>query len=181
MSDYQAMVEALVAQRVPRGKAEARARELCADAPATVPAALDPLLLEKDEQAFCYDLLRAYGFKVRNLSQARATKQAPGLGDAWLVHLRLGVALWWETKRQVGGELSPDQVEMEADCRACGITYRYGSRYDLARYLLQLGLAEEGEGPCGIVPATRIVPPERTVLGIDYGSEPAITFGPRRL
>lgn len=148
MSAYQDMADALELQGVPRDKAQARARDLCHDAPPR--EVLNEHTLEKDEQAFCYRLLRAYGFTVRNLSQARASKQAPGLGDAWLVHRGLGIALWWETKRQVGGVLSPAQVEFEADCRLCGITYRYGSRFDLARYLVQLGLAEEGEGPCGI-------------------------------
>jgi hypothetical protein len=108
-------------------------------------------VLEKDEQHEIYKLFRAYGFKVRNLSQARASKQAPGLGDAWVVHRELPIAFWWESKRQVGGKLSPDQLEMQDDCARCGIPYHHGDRYTAARLIVSVGLAKPGDGPCGIV------------------------------
>lgn len=152
MSAYDEMVSALVAQRVPRDKAEARARELCADAPPPPDLVRDAAILEKEEQAYILKLARAYGFKARSNSQARASKVAVGIGDLILMHRRRGLALWWETKRQVGGKLSPDQLDFEDDCRVCGWTYRSGDRFDFARYLVNLALAEEGDGPCGIIP-----------------------------
>lgn len=108
-------------------------------------------ILERKEQHEIYKLFRAYGFKVRNLSQARASKQAPGLGDAWVVHREFPIAFWWESKRQVGGELSPAQLEMQADCARCAIPYHHGDRYAAARLIVSVGLAKPGNGPCGIV------------------------------
>lgn len=154
MSAYAAMVEQLVERRVPRDKAEARARELCSDAP-PLEIARDPLVLEKAEQHACYKLFRAYGFNVRNLSQARASRQGAGLGDAWVVHRVEPIAFWWETKRQVEGELSPAQVEMRDDCERCVIPYYSGDRYHAAELLVRLELAVAGDGPYGISPAPR--------------------------
>lgn len=112
----------------------------------------DASILEKEEQAFVANMARAYGFKVRSTSQYRPSKVATGIGDLILVHRARGIGLWWETKRQVGGVQSEDQAEFESDCRLVGWTYRLGDRYDFARYLLNLGLAEPGAGTCGIVP-----------------------------
>lgn len=129
--------------------------ELAAEAGAAMAKiARDARVLERDEQAYIADLARAFGFKVRNLSQYRPSKVATGIGDLILVHRTRKFGLWWETKRQVGGEQSEDQQEFESDCRLVGWTYRMGDRYDFARYLLNVGLAEEGAGPCGIVPAS---------------------------
>jgi hypothetical protein len=120
--------------------------------------ALDPDVIEKEEQAKIAELAKAYGFVVRSTSQARPSKITVGLADLILMRPgegHNGFALWWETKRQVGGVQSPDQAAFERDCRACGWTYRLGHRYDFARYLLQIGLAAEGDGPCGIIPTVR--------------------------
>lgn len=114
---------------------------------------LDARILERKEQAEIAKMARAYGFKVRNLSQYRPSKVSTGIADLILIHEARGIGLWWETKRQVGGEQSEDQREFESDCRLVGWTYRIGHRYDFARYLLNLGLAEPGAGTCGIVPA----------------------------
>lgn len=114
----------------------------------------DASILEKAEQNEVAKMARAYGFEVRNMSQARPSKVSTGIGDLILVHRRRGIGLWWETKRQVGGVQSPEQQEFEADCRLVGWTYRLGDRFDFARYLLNLGLAEPGAGTCGIVPAS---------------------------
>src|SRR5688572_26189641 len=117
------MVDAMVRTGVPRPRAEERARvELGIAAPSGAGVTLDapdPDVLEKAEQLECYRIFRAFGAKVRNLSQARRTKQAPGLGDAWLVFRAVSFACWWETKRQQGGRHSPDQIEMREDCAAC--------------------------------------------------------------
>jgi hypothetical protein len=116
---------------------------------------LDARILERKEQAEIAKMARAYGFKVRNLSQYRPSKVSTGIADLILIHEARGIGLWWETKRQVGGEQSADQAEFEADCRLVGWTYRMGHRFDFARYLLNLGLAEPGAGTCGIVPVAR--------------------------
>lgn len=118
----------------------------------------DPNVDEDVEQLEVIDLLRAYGAVVRSTSQKRRSKLAVGIADLIVMFPTRGFALWWETKRQVGGEQRPDQVQFEADCRASGWTYRLGDRYDVARYLVNLGLAEGGDGPCGIVP-TRVITP----------------------
>lgn len=112
----------------------------------------DARILEREEQAFIAKMARAYGFEVRSTSQYRPSKVATGIADMILVHRARGIGLWWETKRQVGGVQSEDQAEFESDCRLVGWTYRLGDRFDFARYLLNLGLAEEGAGTCGVVP-----------------------------
>lgn len=150
MSAYDDMVTALVAQNVPRDKAEKRARELCADAPAPANEQRDENVLEKAEQAECYKLFRGYGCVVYNLSQARATKQTPGLGDAWIVVKNQPLAFWWDTKRQVGGKLSPAQEEFRDHCLRAGVRYHHGSRFDVVKLLLELGLAVRGAGQYGI-------------------------------
>lgn len=113
----------------------------------------DPNVDEDVEQAKVSELFRAYGAVVLNTSQKRPSKVAPGIADLIVFFPTRGFALWWEVKRQVGGEQRPDQVQFEGWCRASGWTYRLGDRFDAARYLLNLGLAEEGAGPLGILPA----------------------------
>lgn len=114
--------------------------------------ARDPNIDEDEEQAKVMEIFRAYGAVVRSTSQKRRSKVALGIADLIVMFPARGFSLWWETKRQVGGKQRPDQVEFEKDCRASGWTYRLGDRYDVARYLLNLGLAEEGDGPLGILP-----------------------------
>lgn len=137
-----------------RARAESivRANPHVAHPPAPQLLERDASVLEQKEQHEIYKLFRAYGFKVRNLSQARASKQAPGLGDAWMVHRDRPIAFWWESKRQVGGELSPAQIEMRDDCLRCDVDYRSGDRFAAAELLVSFGLAEPGDGPCGIIP-----------------------------
>lgn len=113
----------------------------------------DPNIEEDEEQIEVVRIFRAYGATVRSTSQKRPSKVAPGIADLIVMFPARGFALWWEVKRQVGGEQRPDQIEFEKDCRASGWTYRLGDRYDVARYLINIGLADEGDGPLGIVPA----------------------------
>ena len=61
--------------------------------------------LEKAEQQECWKVFRAFGGVVFSLSQARASKQTPGLGDGFVVFPGL-VSFWWETKRQKGGRIA---------------------------------------------------------------------------
>lgn len=134
------------------------------DSPAEI--ARDDKILEKAEQAAIVKLFRAYGCTVRNLSQARASKQAPGIGDLWVTRRQRiveraggrfhqpGIAFWFESKRQVGGKRSPDQVEFGEDCIESGVGYGFGDRYDAAKFLITIGLAiEDAHGEYGIRPA----------------------------
>lgn len=118
----------------------------------------NPDIDEDEEQVKIEEMFRAYGAVVYRTSQKRPSKVSRGIADLIVMFPTRGFSLWWETKRQIGGKQRPDQAQFERDCRDGGWTYRLGDRYDVARYLLNLGLAEEGDGPLGIVPArmTRI-------------------------
>jgi hypothetical protein len=98
-------------------------------------------VLEKAEQWEVAKLFIAFGFKVDNLSQARRTKQAPGLPDLWCMHRELAIAFWWETKRQVGGKLSDAQIDFRDDCARCHVGYGAGDRHAARTHLIKLGLA----------------------------------------
>lgn len=138
---YESMVEQLTAIGVPRDKAEARAR---AEYP-ELAAALDRNaqrredILEKEEQRIIMNMARAIGFKVYNLSQPRASKQTPGIGDLWMSKKARSFAGWWETKRQVGGERSSEQVDFGDECLAGSVPYGYGDRYHFAEWLQHHG------------------------------------------
>ncbi len=128
---------------MPRERAEAIARQQPdVVAPAPTDVVRDERILEKEEQREITKLFRAHGFTVRNLSQSRAAKQAPGIADLWVTHTTRPIAFWWESKRQVGGELSPDQIVFQEDCLRCHVGYGTGDRYAAAEYLVTLGIAE---------------------------------------
>lgn len=101
---------------------------------------IDPDAIEKDEQLEVVKMYRAHGCLVRNLSQARRTKQAPGLPDLWVVHRGKRQAWWHETKRSVGGRYSPAQLEFRDDCQACGIPWVGGDRRHAAAQLRAIGV-----------------------------------------
>jgi hypothetical protein len=114
--------------------------------PAPDPAELarierDAGVLEKTEQLEVVKRLRVCGFIVYNLSQARASKQTPGLADLYCVHRELALALWWESKRQVGGKYSDAQREFKAHNDRCGVLCLGGDRYDVERFLVERKLA----------------------------------------
>ncbi len=171
LSEWEATVRSIMsAARIDRARAEEVARRnfptLAPSSPRVVPKTIavdgrpepiggfvrDPNIDEDEEQAEIADLFRAYGATVRSTSQKRRSRIALGIADLIVMFPARGFSLWWETKRQVGGVQLPDQVEFENDCRSSGWTYRLGDRYDVARYLVNLGLAEEGDGPLGITP-----------------------------
>jgi hypothetical protein len=96
---------------------------------------------EKTEQLEVVKRFRVCGFFVYNLSQARASKQTPGLADLYCVHRELPLALWWESKRQVGGKYSDAQREFKAHNDRCGVLCLGGDRYDVERFLVERRLA----------------------------------------
>jgi hypothetical protein len=112
----------------------------------------DESVLEKAEQVEIRKIAIVYGFKVNVLSQPRATKQTPGIADLYLTHKVLPIALWWESKRQVGGTRTPPQVEFGNDNIRCGVGYGFGDRYAFVEKLLDLELAVRGAGAYGIEP-----------------------------
>lgn len=128
--------------RVSREKAEAA---IIANRPDLAPkiaitAERDERILEKEEQNAIADRFRSFGFFVRTTSQYRPAKVSAGIPDLWVTHLRLPIAFWWESKRQVGGELSPDQITFRDDCQRCGVGWGTGDRHAAAEYLETLGL-----------------------------------------
>lgn len=158
LSDFETLVSDLMARTgCARARAEAIIRQQVpglAPTPAADQSAVD--VLEKAEQVECRKLFIAFGFKVYNLSQARATKQTPGLPDLWCVHKREPVAFWFETKRQVGGQLSPAQVDFQTECLRCDVKHFVGHRHNVVELLLSLGLAERCAGSAyGIEPTSR--------------------------
>lgn len=83
--------------------------------------------------------LRALGCEVVNLSQARASKQTPGVPDKLALHAGWGLAVWVELK-SAAGTTSPAQDAMHASLRAAGhhvVTARCTA--DVTRYLKALG------------------------------------------
>jgi hypothetical protein len=113
----------------------------------------DASIDEKTEQREVRKRFIVCGFRVYNLSQSRASKQSPGLPDLWIVrpaqlvqrrdgqfHVP-GIALWWETKRQVGGRYSGAQREFAELCQQASVTWVGGDRYDAERWLVEQKLA----------------------------------------
>lgn len=101
---------------------------------------------EKSEQLEIVKRFRVCGFVVYNLSQSRASKQTPGLADLYAVHRDRPLALWWESKRQVGGKYSDAQREFKAHNDRCGVLCLGGDRYDVERFLVERKLAYIGAG-----------------------------------
>lgn len=147
LNEFDDLVSQLMAQGAPRDRAEIAARmhlrstRGMAMEPDDVDAVGDERRLERDEQIEIRKLFIAYGFRIYNLSQARATKQTPGLFDLWCVHEREPIAFWFDAKRPVGWKLSPAQIEfVELNIKA-GVSAYYGDRRAAAQLLVDLGLA----------------------------------------
>ena len=139
--EFEAMVSELRAKGVPFDRAIVAARhELGVPAP-NPDAERNASVDEKAEQREVTKIFRAFGIEVYSLSQARAAKVTPGLPDLWCVHRTRPLAWWWETKRQVGGHLSPAQLEFKASCDRCGVGHGVGDRHAAATYLVTLGVA----------------------------------------
>lgn len=146
ITPYEELVASLVLRQVPRHMAEAAARKELGLSTTPEISARDASILEKAEQLEIRKRFVVCGFEVRNTSQSRASKIAPGLPDSIITHRELPIFLFWESKRQVGGRYSPAQLDFQADCERCGITWRGGDRYDAERYLVEIGRAEIVQG-----------------------------------
>jgi hypothetical protein len=101
--------------------------------------------LEKAEQQACWDVFRAFGGRVYSLSQSRAAKQTPGLGDGFVIFPGL-TSFWWETKRETGGRVSPAQQEFHELCNASKGSWHFiGGRREAEELVIALGIATRGE------------------------------------
>jgi hypothetical protein len=129
-------VRGLVAQGVPLEVAQEQARRMYPEmfSRQAERDERDARVLEKAEQAVIVKMARASGGRVYSLSQSRATKQTPGLPDLWIMYPKW-VGFWWETKRQVGGDRSPAQIEFGEECAGAGVEYGYGDRHAFAAFL----------------------------------------------
>jgi hypothetical protein len=103
--------------------------------------------LEKAEQLEVRKVFRAFGGIVHSLSQARASKQAAGLGDLFVVFEGLA-SFWWETKRQIGGRVSDAQQEFHERCNGVpnGSRHYIGGRKEAEDLVIALGLAYSDDG-----------------------------------
>ena len=96
--------------------------------------------LEKIVQRDIIRFFEGLGCTVYRLSQARATRQTPGLPDLYIFCQRKRVAFWWETKRTDTGQRSDAQLDFAGLCADCRVAYGHGA-YANARAMAQkLGL-----------------------------------------
>lgn len=94
------------------------------------------------EEPIRLDVKRAYekfGCIVYNFSQARASKQTPGIPDLRVVHRKKGVSWWHEVKSPTGTQ-TPEQIEFEIECELCGETYRLGGVDEALAQLRAIGV-----------------------------------------
>jgi len=108
--------------------------------------------LEKSEQAEVIKLYRAYGCHVYSLSQARATKQTPGLPDLYV--FRPPHAWWHETKRPVSGNPSPAQKVFSDECLASFVNHTMGGLAAARATLVRIGAARWVLDPRGDIEPT---------------------------
>lgn len=116
-------------------------------AEAAVRIADDDARLEKAIQADVMKLYHAHGCTVRNLSQARRSKQAPGLPDLYVTWPRMtgqGPIAWWHETKTPTGVQSPAQRTFQIDNEACGVSYVIGGVPAAAAFLDKIG-ARRGE------------------------------------
>lgn len=85
-----------------------------------------------------YRLLERIGFEYYALSDRRIRAVAPGIGDTYLLHPRIG-GVWWEAKT-IRGVLSAEQAHFRDLCVAAGVPHILGTYEDLGRWLYDRGL-----------------------------------------
>ena len=103
--------------------------------------------LEKSEQAEVVKMYSSYGCHVYNLSQARATKQTPGLPDLYV--FRPPHAWWHESKRPVSGNPSPAQKLFSEECLASFVNHTMGGLAAARATLVRIGAARWVSDPRG--------------------------------
>lgn len=105
--------------------------------------------LEADLYEAIVRLCRLAGCDVTRLSQARASRQTPGVPDLYVRHVGVGVRLWIEVKRP-GGRLSPaQQAWLDTERRAGGDWAVVDSLDAAAAALAARGIPLEADGRGG--------------------------------
>src|SRR5262245_22929746 len=115
--------------------------------------------LEKTEQRAIVRLFELAGFRVGSTSQYRASGQLVGLPDLVLLHRGLKRGGFFEVKGYMRAgydpsrwqtwrpkELKPAQQEFRAWALDCGLLYGWGGLREAEQFLVDLGLAESGDG-----------------------------------
>lgn len=95
--------------------------------------------LEKGEAYRSGLFWAALGCTVYSTQQTRASRQAIGLPDFYVMHPRLG-GFWHEVKRRKGGKQSAGQKAFQARCRECGVDYVLGGEDAAIDYAKQRGI-----------------------------------------
>lgn len=103
----------------------------------------DDQRLEKQIQADVVKLYRAHGCVVFSLSQPRATKQTPGIGDLFVFwangHEDCVGRAWWHETKTPSGTARPDQREFRRLCDQCDVAYVMGGRVAAESKLREIG------------------------------------------
>ena len=96
---------------------------------------------EKQVVAWVYSLYRSVGCCVYSTQQTRASRQALGLPDLYVVH---PAGAWWHEVKRPGGKQSPVQVAFQHTVERAGVVYVLGG-VDAARaQLARLGIILDG-------------------------------------
>lgn len=96
--------------------------------------------LERQIQADVVRLYRAHGCIVYSLSQTRASKQTPGIGDIYVLN-PVKKRAWWHETKTPSGRQSPDQREFALLCHSCTVGYVLGGVEAARMHLKAIGYA----------------------------------------
>ena len=99
-----------------------------------------PVPLEKGVQ---YDVKRAYeavGCFVANFSQARASKQTPGIPDFYVSPPLLRGAPWWHEVKRPKGKQSVQQRAWQQMCEVRHVAYVCGGVQEALEHLREIGV-----------------------------------------
>lgn len=100
----------------------------------------EDMRLEKEIQRDVVKLYRAHGCIVYALSQTRASKQTPGIGDLYVLN-PVKKRDWWHETKTLFGRQSPDQREFSLLCHSCTVEYVIGGVEAARRQLKAIGYA----------------------------------------
>lgn len=92
--------------------------------------------------------MAALDFEVVRFSQARATRQTPGIPDNLFVSPFHRAAVWWEAKTEIGRQRG-GQEAFQRLCESVGWDYVLGTDDALHEWAIRRGLVER-LGPVGL-------------------------------
>lgn len=94
---------------------------------------------ERAVQHSLVQLYHAVGCRTFNLSQPRATMQARGLPDLYVLCPRKRAA-WWHEVKGPGGKARPEQVTFAELCAASGVGHVLGGVAEAKAHLRGIGV-----------------------------------------